>query len=119
MTNFDKEKARAQADAWFPLSPNNIKYYHNDVKQDYFVRGARWQASQPIVVTDEMVERAIAVDVQHGADFNRRFTLKNNVISKTCLCGATITSHKDDVEDAVLRHVARAVLEAALGVSDD
>lgn len=49
----DDEKARTEALTRWP----NDTVTHRD-NRGVFIRGARWQRSQPVEITDEMVERA-------------------------------------------------------------
>lgn len=51
------EQARQEAERIYPSRNDDARQFLPIVRQ-IFVDGAKWQASQPVEITDEMVERA-------------------------------------------------------------
>ena len=106
MTNFDEAKAIKESDRRYPHSEvvDSDDYLDFANRRMAFRKGAKWQASQPIVITDEMVER--------GAK---------------ALFGESQELDQDNSWDDALpdewreewKYQARNVIEAALGVSND
>ncbi len=70
---FDREKAQQASEELIPPHFLDVAYFHGGIKVNYaqyrrdlFIKGAEWQSKQPIVVTDEMVERGIPLLINQG-----------------------------------------------------